>query len=176
MAVTLAAPCSGAAEPRADIKSGPKAPPHHLGAAPSRAARAHVVKLAGCYGRFIAWRDELSTLMLESSSYTPWPTDKTRFDRVEAAFSDGAKRRLQLVIKLEPSFREIDLPPDIRAAFRAGLKTSAGAFAAPRYRNTQLTVIEQLDLSPRRRMAQLEANADEAFEPVAAPCESAAAP
>jgi len=32
-------------------------------------------------------------------------------------------------------------------------------------------VVGQPDLSPQQRMAQLEANADEVFAPIASPCE-----
>ena len=133
-------------------------------------AKDPVIVLANCYGRFIAWRDELAALMLQSDSYTPWPDDKIRFDKLEQAFSESAKRNRGLVLKLTPVFRETDFPADMRAAFRAGLSESGTVFVSNDYRRTQIMVIGQRDLSPRQRMAQLEANADGAFAHLSAPC------
>ena len=130
-----------------------------------------VLGRANCYGRFIAWRDELSALMLQANSYTPWPDDRIRFDRMERAFADGVRQDRKLALVLQPTFREADFPPDIRRAFRAGLQTATAAFANDDYRHTQIMVVGQADLSPRQRMAQLEANADQAFAALAAPCE-----
>ena len=134
-------------------------------------APSSALALGGCYGRFIAWRDELSTLMLQANSYTPWPDDRIRFDRMERAFAAGVRKDRNLVLTLQPAFREDDFPADIRAAFRAGLKTGSAAFTADGYRHAQIVVVGQPDLSPQQRMAELEANADEAFAPLASPCE-----
>jgi len=147
-----------------------------VGIRKAKAGGSSVLALAGCYGRFIAWRDELAALMLQANSYTPWPEDKTRFDRVEQAFAASALRDRKLTLTLQPVFREADFPPDIRAAFQAGSKTGSAAFAANTYRHTQLMVIGQPDLSPRQRMAQLEANADEVFAAPAAACERLTGP
>jgi len=133
--------------------------------------RPGVKGLAGCYGRYIGWRDQLAALMLQSNSYTPWPDDKIRFDQIERAFAAGALQDRKLVLTLEPVFKESDFPPDVRGAFRAGLAASQAVFAQSDYQHTQVLVIGQPDLSPRERMAQLEANADQAFAPLAAPCE-----
>ena len=149
-------------------KAGGKSSRHH---GPRAKVPSGALALAGCYGQFIAWRDELSTLMLQANSYTPWPDDRVRFDRMERAFAGGVQRDRHLALTLQPSFREADFPPDIRAAFRAGLKTASAAFAADGYRHTQIMVVGQPDLSPQQRMAQLEANADQVFAPLAAPCE-----
>ena len=149
-------------------KAADKPSRHHAAKAKSPSG---VLALAGCYGQFIAWRDELSTLMLQANSYTPWPDDRIRFDRMERAFAAGVQRDRKLVLTLQPSFREGDLPPDIRTAFRAGLKTASAAFAADGYKHTQIMVVGQPDLSPQQRMAQFEANADEVFMPLAGPCE-----
>ena len=149
-------------------KSADKPSRHHRTKAK---APSGVLALAGCYGHFIAWRDELSTLMLQANSYTPWPDDRIRFDRMERAFAAGVQRDRKLALTLQPTFREDDFPPDVRTAFRAGLKTASAAFAADGYKHTQIMVIGQPDLSPRQRMAQLEANADQVFAPLAAPCE-----
>jgi len=138
---------------------------------PHNGSKVKAPTLAGCYGRFIAWRDELSALMLQANSYTPWPDDRIRFDRMERAFAAGVRKDRNLVLTLQPAFREDDFPADIRAAFRAGLKTGSAAFAADGYRRIQIIVVGQPDLSPQQRMAQLEANADEVFAPIASPCE-----
>jgi len=149
---------------------------HHARPAVAAPVGTGVRGLAGCYGRFIAWRDELSALMLQANSYTPWPDDRIRFDRMERALAATALRDRKLVLTLQPTFREADFPPDMRRAFRAGLKTASSAFADSDYRHTQITVLGQPDLSPRQRMAQLEANADQAFAPLATPCEQLAGP
>ena len=153
--------------------AAPLAHPAHRWRKDAKPARAglSVLVLAGCYGRFIAWRDELSGLMLQANSYTPWPDDRIRFDRMERAFAAGARRDRNLVLTLQPAFHEEDFPPDIRVAFRAGLKESEGAFADNGYRHTQIVVVGQTGLSPEQRMAQLEANADQALAPLATPCE-----
>jgi len=109
--------------------------------------------------------------MLQANSYTPWPDDPIRFDRMERAFAAGALRDRKLVLTLRPTFRESDFPPDVRKAFQGGLRSASEAFAANDYRHTQLLVVGDPDLSPRQRMAQLEANTDQAFAPLAAPCE-----
>ena len=147
---------------------GDKPSPHH---GVKAKAPPGVLALAGCYGQFIGWRDELSTLMLQANSYTPWPDDRIRFDRMERAFAAGVQRDRKLVLTLQPAFREDDFPPDIRRAFRTGLKAASTAFAADGYKHTQIMVIGQPDLSAQQRMAQLEANADQVFASLAAPCE-----
>jgi len=134
-------------------------------------SRSEGVALADCYGRFIGWRDQLAALMLQANSYTPWPDDKIRFDRLERAFAAGVMRERKLVLTLQPTFKESDFPADIRGAFRTGLKRSAALFADNAYQHTQILVIGQPELSPLERMAQLEANADQAFTPLAGPCE-----
>jgi len=141
---------------------------------PAPKASSGVLAFASCYGRFIGWRDELSGLMLQSNSYTPWSWDRARFDRMENAFAVSAKRDRNLVLTLQPTFKEADFPPDVRAAFRAGFKTARDRFAAAGYRHTQVLVLGLPDLSPPQRMAQLEANADQAFAPLVAACERAA--
>ena len=175
IALACAAPAVGQATPPArgahpvSAKSASKVPAH------KSAPTAGVLVLAACYGRFIGWRDELSGLMLQSNSYTPWPLDRARFDRIENAFAASAKRDRKLVLTLQPVFKEADFPADVRTAFRAGFKTAKDRFAEGGYRHTQVLVLGQPDLSPAQRMAQLEANADEAFAPMVASCERLAA-
>jgi len=147
-----------------------KAAVHHRRTSRAR-SRGGVLVLANCYGRFIAWRDELAGLMQLANSYTPSPEDRNRFDRMEQAFAAGARRDRKLTLTLQPTFREADFPVDIRIAFRAGLNASSAAFIDKVYRDKQSDVISQAGPSPRQRMARLEANADEAFAPLAASCE-----
>jgi len=109
--------------------------------------------------------------MLQANSYTPWPDDRIRFDRMERAFAAGARQDRGLTLTLQPTFRESDFPRDVRRAFGAGLKSASAAFADNDYRHTQILVVGQPDLTPQQRMAQLEANADQAFAPLASPCE-----
>jgi hypothetical protein len=175
IALACVAPAVGQVKPAAhgahpvSAKSASKVQAH------KSAPTAGVLVFAGCYGRFIGWRDELSGLMMQSNSYTPWPLDRARFDRIENAFAASAKRDRKLVLTLQPVFKEADFPADVRTAFRAGFKTATDRFAEGGYRHTQVLVLGQPDLSPAQRMAQLEANADEAFAPMVASCERLAA-
>jgi hypothetical protein len=174
-AVKLAVKKAISAGPALAPKRPTKPAPHHATRAQGRAtassASSGVLAFAGCYGQFIGWRDELSGLMLQANSYTPWPEDRARFDRIEQAFAASAKGDRNLVLTLRPAFKEADFPSDVRAAFRAGLKAAAGRFSAGDYRHHQILVLGQPELSPAARMAQLEANTDEAFAPLAASCE-----
>jgi hypothetical protein len=177
----LSAPAGARADPakppaHAASHKAHKSPGRHARLSRTRRRGDGVTALADCYGRFIAWRDELSNLMLQANSYTPWPDDQVRFDRMERAFGDGARKDRNLVLTLQPSFREADFPRDVRSAFRAGLKTGSTTFAAGGYRYTQLTVLGRAGLSPRQRMAELEANADQAFAPLSASCERLTGP
>ena len=167
--------------PQAPLTKTAGKPTRHHALQPRRRALAGpaqsgVLAAAGCYGRFIGWRDELAGLMLQAGSYTPWPDDRIRFDGAERTFAASAKRERNLTLTLQPSFKESDFPADVRAAFRAGIKLSTDRFAEGGYRHTQIMVIGQPGLSPAGRMAQLEANTDEAFAPLAAPCEAKTAP
>ena len=174
-----AAPVKAAIAPPAKPvvkKPGAPRPKPRRAAKPAPKAAAGVLAFAGCYGRFIGWRDELSSLMLQSNSYTPWPLDRARFDRIENAFAASAQRDRHLALILQPSFKEADFPADVRAAFRAGLKTAASRFAEAGYRHSQLDVLGAVDLTPVQRMSQLEMNADQAFAPLSASCERLAAP
>ncbi len=185
--LACAAPASG--QVKSTVATAPAVAPHKpplakpaIKPAPRRFARSlrpaasGVLAFAGCYGRFIGWRDELSSLMLQTNSYTPWPGDRLRFDHMEQGFAASAKRDRKLTLTLQPVFKEADFPADIRRAFRAGLKTASDRFSEAGYRRVQIMVLGEPDLSPRARMAQLEANADEAFAPMAAPCERLPSP
>ena len=90
------------------------------------ASSARVTQLAQCYGRFIAWRDELSGLMQASGAFTPAPDAPARFDHLEASFIDSAQADRHVALRLRPTFAEADFPTDMRLAFQAGLK-EAGA-------------------------------------------------
>ena len=183
LAIAFAAPAGARADPAKPPVHAPgplahhkvhrsaRSRAHHTGAGKAAPVGSGLTGLAGCYGRFIAWRDELSALMLQASSYTPWPDDRIRFDRMERAFSAGAKRYRRLDLVLQPTFSEADFPPDVRQAFQAGVRAASAAFADGGYRHTQILVVGQPDLSPRQRMAQLEANADQVFAPLSAPCD-----
>ena len=171
IAIALAVP-AGAAGAVADAAGTPdhKAARHHASAKRPARRGDGVLLLADCFGRFIAWRDEMSSLMLQANSYTPTADDRSRFDRMEQAFADGVLRERNLVLTMQPAFREADFPADIRKAFRAGLKTGSAAFAANAYRNSQIAVLGQDGLTPPMRMTQLEANADAVFGPLSASC------
>jgi hypothetical protein len=172
LAIGLASPAGAWADSaRPSVHAVPGKRVHHRGRGKTASLGSGVVGLAGCYGRYIAWRDELSGLMLQANSYTPSPDDGVRFDRMERAFAAGARQDRNLVLTLQPSFQESDFPRDIRRAFRAGMTSASNAFADKGYRNTQSAVIGQPGLTPQQRLAQMEANADQAFAPLAVPCE-----
>ena len=135
LAIAVAIPAGTRADPAAPKKSARSA--HHHVRTAKAPGSSSVLLLSSCYGGFIAWRDELSGLMLQANSYTPWPNDRSRFDRMEHAFAEGVRRRRRVVLTLQPTFREADFPPDIRGAFQTGLKTATATFAGDVYRRTQ---------------------------------------
>jgi hypothetical protein len=132
------------------------------------------VAMARCYGRFIGWRDQLKGLMQATGSYTPSPDAPGRFDHVEASFADTARSERKLTLHLRPNFAEKDFPRDLRTAFRKGLKETTQLYAASAYKTQQAGVTARSDLTPIPKMTALEANADGAFKPLAAPCEALA--
>jgi hypothetical protein len=147
---------------------------HHHGRK-AQVASGRVLHLARCYGRFIAWRDELGGLMQASGAYTPSPGAPARFDRVEASFIDSAHKDMGVLLHLRPTFAEADFPDDVRQAFQAGLKETTALFAADDYRARRKAVLDQPDMAPIPRMASLEANADASFKPLGEPCDQLAA-
>ena len=138
------------------------------------AASPRVTQLARCYGRFIAWRDELSSLMEASGSYTPSPDAPTRFDHLEASFVDAARADMRLELHLRPTFAETDFPDDVRAAFQGGLAEAAALYKADDYLAQRKALLDQKDLAPIPRMAALESNADARFKPLGEPCDQLA--
>ena len=147
---------------------------HRIHTPAPAAATARVTQLAQCYGRFIAWRDELSSLMQASGSYTPAPDAPARFDHIEASFIDSTRADMRLVLHLRPTFAEADFPPDVRQAFQAGLKEAAALYASSDYQVRRKAVMDQADLAPIPRMASLEAIADASFKPLGEPCDQLA--
>jgi hypothetical protein len=140
-----------------------------------QAAASPTLALARCYGRFIAWRDELLDLMQQSGSYTDAAGATGRFDKLETQFIAVARHERGLSLRLKPTFAEKDFPPDLRAAFRTGLKESAARFRDGPYRSEQVDIIGETKVAPFLRMHDLESKADEAFEDLGAPCDRLAA-
>ncbi len=147
---------------------------HHHRGHKAAVATARDLQLAQCYGRFIAWRDELSALMQASGSYTPSPEAPARFDRLEASFIDSTHKDMGVTLHLRPTFAEADFPPDLRQAFQAGLKEARDLYAADDYRGRQKAVLAQADLAPIPGMASLEDAADARFKPLGEPCDQLA--
>jgi hypothetical protein len=145
---------------------------HHGHKAPVATARD--LQLAQCYGRFIAWRDELSALMQAAGAYTPSPEAPARFDRLEASFIDSTHKDMAITLHLRPTFAEADFPPDLRLAFQAGLKEAKDLYTADDYRDRQKAVLARTDLAPIPGMASLEEAADARFKPLGEPCDQLA--
>jgi len=147
---------------------------HHRGHG-RRVASARDLQLAQCYGRFIAWRDELSGMMQATGSYTPLPGDPARFDHLEASFIDSTHADMGLTLHLRPTFAEKDFPPRLRQAFQDGLKEVTALYASDDYKSRRKALMGQTDLAPIPRMAGLEGAADAEFKPVGEPCDRLAA-
>ena len=133
-------------------------------------ASAPVLAIARCYGRFIAWRDELSSAMLETGA-PPSLDAPVRFNRVETAFSALALRDRQLTLRLQPTFKETDFPVDIREAFRTGLKEAGQRFAARAYRTERTDILASAGQTPNSRMSAAEYQSDAAFADLGGPCD-----
>jgi hypothetical protein len=136
----------------------------------SQIKAAPVLALSRCYGRFIAWRDELSSAMIETGT-PPSASAPARFNRVETAFAALTLRDRKLTLRLQPAFHESDFPADMRQAFRVGLAEAGQVFQAPAYRSEHMRIFAEADAATGQRMGDLETQTDAAFEDLGRPCD-----
>ena len=129
-----------------------------------------LLAIGRCYGRFIAWRDELSSAMIETGT-PPSPSAPARFEQIETAFAALVQRDRNLTLRLQPTFKESDFPTDVRDAFRVGLNETSARFAVDAYKTERMRIFAETSQTPNARMSDMEAHADAAFDDLGRPCD-----